>query len=69
MIFEMHKQHLIEDDKELDKIYKDCKAGTLTCGECKDIACDKMADFMDSFNKKVAEAKNNMDKLNFVKFS
>lgn len=69
MVFEMHKQHLIEDDAELDKIYKDCKAGTLMCGECKNIACEKMEKFMDSFKKGIEVARKQVDKLNFVKFT
>ena len=69
MVFEMHKQHLIEDDKELQKIYDDCKAGKLLCGECKNIACDKMEAFMKNFEKVVETARKQVDKLNFVKFS
>ncbi|MFC1741044.1 tryptophan--tRNA ligase [Nanoarchaeota archaeon] len=68
MIFEMDKQHLIEDDKELQKIYDDCKAGTLLCGDCKNIACDKMEKFMADFEKGVEKAKAQIPKLNFVKF-
>jgi tryptophanyl-tRNA synthetase len=69
MVFEMHKQHLIEDDKELKKIYDNCKAGKLLCGECKNIACDKMEEFMKNFEKGVEQAKKQVDKLNFVKFT
>ncbi len=69
IIFELHKQHLIEDDKKLQKIFDDCKAGKLLCGECKQIACDKMTAFMDSFTKKVEQARKNIGKLKFVKFS
>jgi tryptophanyl-tRNA synthetase len=68
MVFEMHKQHLIEDDKELQDIYDKCKAGELMCGDCKNIACDKMEQFMDNFNKGVEKAKKDIGKLNFVKF-
>ncbi|MBW2964307.1 tryptophan--tRNA ligase [Candidatus Woesearchaeota archaeon] len=69
MIFEMHKQHLIEDDKELQDIYDRCKAGTLLCGECKEIACDRMEKFMLEFQKGVEKAQKEVNKLNFVKFS
>ncbi|MBW2967479.1 tryptophan--tRNA ligase [Candidatus Woesearchaeota archaeon] len=68
-VFEMHKQHLIEDDKELQKIYDDCKAGAILCGECKNIACKKMEDFMIDLEKGIAKAKTQVDKLNFVKFA
>ncbi len=69
MVFEMHKQHLIEDDNELKDIYNKCKSGDLLCGECKNIACDKMEQFMKSFEAGVEKARKDVDKLNFVKFS
>lgn len=68
MIFELYKQHLIEDDKELQKIYDDCKAGKLTCGDDKKHCCDLMEKFMKDFEKGIETARNNVDKLNFVKF-
>ena len=68
MIFELYKQHLIEDDKELNKIYKDCKAGKLTCGDDKKHCCNLMTQFMNDFNKKTEKAKKKIDKLKFIKF-
>ena len=69
MVFEMHKQHLIEDDKELQKIMDDCKAGTLLCGDCKNIACDRMEKFMKGLNTGIEKARKQVDRLNFVKFT
>lgn len=68
MIFEMYKQHLIEDDKILDEVYKDCKAGTLLCGHDKQNACAYMETFMTDFIKKLEAAKKKVDKLNFISF-
>lgn len=68
MIFELYKQHLIEDDKELQKIYDDCKAGKLTCGDDKKHCCDLMEKFMKNLETGIETARNNIDKLNFVKF-
>jgi tryptophanyl-tRNA synthetase len=68
VIFEMYKQHLIEDDKELDKIYKDCKAGKLTCGEDKKKCIKLMTKFMKELEQKTDKARKQVDKLNFVKF-
>jgi len=67
MIFELYKQHLIEDDKELDKIYKDCKAGKLLCGEDKKHACELMAKFMKKLTKDIESARKKVNKLKFVK--
>jgi tryptophanyl-tRNA synthetase len=68
MIFELYKQHLIEDDSELQKIYDNCKKGKLTCGDDKKHCCDLMNQFMEDFFKKTEKAKKDIDKLNFIKF-
>ncbi|MBD3203280.1 tryptophan--tRNA ligase [Candidatus Woesearchaeota archaeon] len=67
MIFELYKQHLIEDDKELDSIYQRCKSGTLLCGEDKQYACKKMTEFMTKLEKGISKSRKNVDKFNFVK--
>ena len=69
MIFELYKQHLIEDDKKLQRIYDRCKAGKLMCGEDKKRACKLMTQFMNKFVKKVKKAKKRVKKIEFVKFS
>ncbi len=68
MVFELLKQHLIEDDKELNNIYHEYKSGKMTSGEIKQIACEEMAKFMEDFVKKTQKAKNNMDKFRFITF-
>ena len=68
MVFELMKQHLIEDDNELNKIYKNYKSGKMTSGELKEIACDKMEKFMNEFVKGIEKARKNIDKFKFVKF-
>jgi tryptophanyl-tRNA synthetase len=68
MVFELMKQHLVEDDKELNKIYKDYKSGKITSGELKELACMKIDDFMNNFVEGVEKARKNINKLKFVKF-
>ena len=68
MVFELMKQHLVEDDNELNKIYHEYKSGKMTSGELKEIACAKMEDFMDNFVKGIEQARKHIDRLNFVKF-
>ncbi|MBL7054958.1 tryptophan--tRNA ligase [Candidatus Woesearchaeota archaeon] len=68
MVFELLKQHLVEDDEELDKIYMEYKSGKMTSGEIKDIACEKMAKFMNDFVKKTEKARKQTDKLKFIRF-
>ena len=68
MVFELLKQHLIEDDIELDKVYKEYKSGKMTSGEIKELACDYMAKFMNDFTKKLEKSRKLVDKLDFVEF-
>jgi len=69
MVFELYKQHLIEDDKTLKKIYNDCKKGKLLCGEDKDNACKLMTKFMNDFIKKTNKARKQINKLKFITFN
>jgi tryptophanyl-tRNA synthetase len=68
MVFELLKQHLVEDDKELEQIYHDYKSGKMTSGEIKQIACEKMTRFMEDFIKKTEKARKEINKLKFVSF-
>ena len=68
MVFELMKQHLVEDDIELNKIYHEYKSGKMTSGELKEIACAKMEGFMNNFVKGIEQARKHIDRLNFVKF-
>ena len=68
IVFELMKQHLVEDDDELNKIYNEYKSGKMTSGELKEIACAKMEEFMNKFVKGVEDARKHIDRLNLVKF-
>jgi tryptophanyl-tRNA synthetase len=67
VIFEFYKQHLIEDDKELQKIYDNCRSGRLLCGEDKKMACGLMAKFMEKLKKDIESSKKKIGKLKFIK--
>jgi len=67
MVFELMKQHLIEDDNELNHIYKEYKSGIMTSGELKEIACKKITVFMINLEKKIKKARQNVNKLKFIK--
>lgn len=68
MIFELYKQHLVEDDSQLKEIYDNCKSGKLLCGEDKQNCCKLMAQFMDTLSGNMEKARKNIDKLNFISF-
>jgi hypothetical protein len=54
---------------DLKQIHDEYASGKLTSGEIKDIACKKMAEFMEDFTHKLNKAKSQINKLNFIRFS
>ncbi len=68
MVFEFLKMHLVEDDKELNKIYQDYKSGKMLTSELKQIACEKITSFMDDFTAKLEKARKHLDALTFITF-
>ena len=68
MVFELLKMHLIDDDKELNKIYQEYKSGKMLTSELKQIACEKMTRFMDDFTAKLEKARKHLDALTFISF-
>lgn len=69
MVFELLKQHLIEDDRELQRIYHDYKSGKLLSSEIKQIAVERMERFMKDFERKLLQARKLVPKLRFIRFS
>ena len=67
--FGLLKQHLIEDDAEVDRIYQKYKKGELTSGEVKEIACEKMTAFMYELEHGIKDARKKVAELKFVKQS
>ena len=66
MVFELFKQHLIEEDAELDEIYEECRSGARICGECKTYAVELLRDFMEDFMTKLDEAQLSHEVLHEV---
>lgn len=63
MIFEMYKQHLLTNDRDLNEVHETCRNGTLTCGEDKARACGLMKKFLEGFNRKFEKAKKTSGKM------
>ncbi len=57
VIYEMFVYHLIDDDKELEKIRHDCLGGTLRCGDCKARAGELISEMFDEIHDKQEEAR------------
>ena len=74
-VYEVVKPRITEPDKlkrntakrELQRIYDDCKAGKLMCGEDKKHCAELMTKFMDNFVKGIEKARKQVDKLTFIK--
>lgn len=56
VIFEVLLYHLMDDDKELEKVKEECLNGTLLCGDCKNRTCQLLSEFMDDLHIKQEEA-------------
>jgi tryptophanyl-tRNA synthetase len=68
MCFELLKQHLTEDDLELQKIYDEYSSGKMLSGEIKQITFEKMETFMNKFVSDLNEARKKINTLKFIKF-
>ncbi|NUN11833.1 tryptophan--tRNA ligase [Candidatus Micrarchaeota archaeon] len=66
MVFELLKQHLVENDSELKEIHDKYVSGEMLSGELKKIAIDKMNEFMTDFEEKLASARSQIKNLHFV---
>ncbi|WP_407421413.1 tryptophan--tRNA ligase [Methanobrevibacter sp.] len=56
VIYEMLVYHLIDDDKELEKIREECLAGNLRCGDCKARTAELMQEYFEDLKDKQLEA-------------
>ncbi len=57
-IYEFYVYHLIGDDRELMKIYSDCRSGRLLCGEDKQYAAELLSKFLEEHQRKLEKAKD-----------
>jgi tryptophanyl-tRNA synthetase len=57
VVYELFLYHLIEDDKELQEIYNDCKNGKKMCGHCKKYASELMEKMLLDIQEKREKAK------------
>lgn len=56
VIYEMLVYHLIDDDKELEKIREECLSGNLRCGDCKAKTAELMQEYFEDLKDKQVEA-------------
>ncbi len=51
-VFELFAYHVEKNDKELNRIYDECKAGKRLCGPCKKECAEKLAAMLKDLNEK-----------------
>ncbi len=66
VVFEMYTFHLIESDKELERIRDDCKSGKILCGHCKKMAAGMIEEFLKEHREKRDEAESVLDDYNII---
>lgn len=63
IVFELLAYHLIEDQRELERIYKKYSSGEMLSGEIKQIAKEKMRKFLKKHQEKREQAKEKVDEF------
>jgi tryptophanyl-tRNA synthetase len=66
VVFELYLYHLIKDDKELEEIKSNCKAGKLLCGKCKKMAAELVENFLKEHQEFRQEAEARLDTYNII---
>ncbi len=56
-VYKFYYYHFVEDDKEMQEIFNECKSGSILCGECKQKCARMMDKFLVEHQKKMVKAK------------
>jgi tryptophanyl-tRNA synthetase len=65
-VFELMLFHLLGDDEELLEIRQECVLGTRMCGSCKQLAAEKMYEFLKDHQEKRELAREHLDEYNII---
>ncbi len=65
-VFELMLFHLLEDDNELLEIRQECVSGTRMCGSCKQLAAEKMYEFLKDHQEKRELAREQLDEYKII---
>ncbi len=60
VVFELYTIHLL-DDKELERMERDCRGGAILCGECKKLATERVEIFLKELQERMEEAEGRLD--------
>lgn len=65
-VFELMLFHLLGDDEELLEIRRECVSGTRMCGSCKQLAAEKMYEFLKDHQEKRELAREHLDEYKII---
>ncbi|OYT61451.1 MAG: tryptophan--tRNA ligase [Thermofilum sp. ex4484_15] len=63
MIYELLRVHFEESDEALRELYYKCKGGEVICGECKQLAVEKVLKWVDEHRKKREKVRDLAERL------
>ncbi|MCE4625320.1 MAG: tryptophan--tRNA ligase [Desulfurococcales archaeon] len=56
-VYDLYLFGLIPNDRELRRVYEDCRGGRLLCGACKRMAWNLLEEFLKNFQERLEQAK------------
>ncbi len=62
-VYKFYYYHLVDDDREMQKLYDECRSGATLCGTCKQRCADMMEAFLLAHQEKMAGAREAAKKL------
>lgn len=62
-VFKMVEMLLEPDDSEVRKLYEGCRSGSVLCGECKRLAAEKVAKFLEEHQRRREKARDLLPKF------
>ncbi len=63
VVFEYYKYHLLEKDKDLEKVETECRTGKRLCGECKAECACLLEKFLKKYQKQREKMKDKVEKF------
>jgi tryptophanyl-tRNA synthetase len=62
-VYELFVYHLVDDDKELGRIYTCCRSGEQACGQCKKLAKELLKQFLVDLAEKRESVRHRLDEF------
>ncbi len=63
VVYDLYVYHLIDDDKELTGVYRECTGGERVCGDCKRQCADLVKAFLADHQKNIPAARKKAEKI------